>query len=134
MEFVPNTILMGTATMEELSSTLATQVNDQDRYALAETIIVAQVALRDKLLEEQQTMIEKIRGLEEKMAAPRMDTVPSKNLEPSKFILRIPGITENYKTKKKIHGSWGKCLRAGFRTPVEGKRGRWGGWPPDWGQ
>ena len=27
--------------------------------------------------------------------------------------------------KKKIDGSWGKCLRAGFRTPVEGKRGRW---------
>ena len=29
--------------------------------------------------------------------------------------------------KKKIHGSWGKCLRAGFRTPVEGKRGTWAG-------
>ena len=29
--------------------------------------------------------------------------------------------------KKKIHDSWGKCLRTGFRTPVEGKRGRWGG-------
>ena len=29
--------------------------------------------------------------------------------------------------RKKIHGSWGKCLRAGFRAPVEGKRGRWGG-------
>ena len=29
--------------------------------------------------------------------------------------------------KKKIHGSLGKCLRAGFRTPVEGKRGRWAG-------
>ena len=52
MEFVPTTILMGTATMEELSSTLATQVNDQDRYVLAETIIVAQVALRDMLLGE----------------------------------------------------------------------------------
>jgi hypothetical protein len=31
--------------------------------------------------EENQTMIEKIRGLEEKMVASRMDTVPSKNLE-----------------------------------------------------
>ncbi len=29
-----------------------TQANDQDRYVLAETIIVVQVALRDKLLEE----------------------------------------------------------------------------------
>jgi hypothetical protein len=45
-----------------LSSTLATQANDQDRYVLAETIIVAQVALRDKLLEEQQTMIDMIRS------------------------------------------------------------------------
>jgi hypothetical protein len=34
---------------------------------------------------------------------------------------------ETDKKKKKIHDSWGKCLRAGFRTPVEGKRGRWGG-------
>jgi hypothetical protein len=81
MEFVPNMILMGTATMEELSSTLAKQTNDQDRYVLAETIIVAQVALRDKLLGEQQTMIDKIRGLEEKIAASRMDTVPFKNPE-----------------------------------------------------
>jgi hypothetical protein len=36
--------------------------------------------------------------------------------------------------KNKIHGSWGKCLRAGFRTPVEVKRGRWADQPPDWGQ
>jgi hypothetical protein len=26
-----------------------------------------------------------------------------------------------------IHGFRRKCLRAGFLTPVEGKRGRWGG-------
>lgn len=52
-DYDPNLNMMGTATMEELSSTLATQVNDQDRYVLAETIIVAQVALRDKLLGEQ---------------------------------------------------------------------------------
>ena len=36
--------------------------------------------------------------------------------------------------KKQIHGSWEKCLRPCFRTPVEGKRDRWGGQPPDWGQ
>jgi hypothetical protein len=36
--------------------------------------------------------------------------------------------------EKKIHGSWEKCLRSGFRTPVEGKRDRWGGYPPDWDQ
>ena len=34
---------------------------------------------------------------------------------------------DNDNEKKKIHVSWGKCLGAGFRTPVEGKRGRWGG-------
>jgi hypothetical protein len=27
--------------------------------------------------------------------------------------------------KEKIHGSWRKCLRAGFQKPVEGKRDRW---------
>ena len=36
--------------------------------------------------------------------------------------------------EKKIHGSGGKILRAGSRTPVEGKRGRWADQPPDWGQ
>ena len=60
--------MVGTATLEQMSSTLANQTTDHDRYALAETIIVAQVALRDKLLGEQQTMIDKIRGLEEKIA------------------------------------------------------------------
>jgi hypothetical protein len=28
--------------------------------------------------------------------------------------------------KKKFHDSWGKCLRTGFHTSVEGKRDRWG--------
>ena len=103
--------------MEELSSTLATQANDQDRYVLAETIIVAQVALRDKLLEEQQTMIDKIRGLEEKIAASRMDTVSFKNPEPSKFILQIPGITENYKQ----HLDFGKVKTLSNRSSLEYK-------------
>ncbi len=40
-------------TLEELSSTLAEQPNDQDRYALAEKIIVDQVNYRDTLLAEQ---------------------------------------------------------------------------------
>jgi hypothetical protein len=44
------------------------------------------------------------------------------------------GNEQESEKKKKIHGSWGKCLRAGFRTPVEGKRGRWADQPPDWGQ
>ncbi len=68
-------------TLEELSSTLAEQTNDQDRYDLAEKIIVEQVTHRDqllaeqekllaeqeRLLTEQQTMIEKIRDLEERL-------------------------------------------------------------------
>ncbi len=36
--------------------------------------------------------------------------------------------------KKKNNGSWKRCLRAGFPEPVEGRRDRCAGWPPDWGQ
>ncbi len=36
------------------------------------------------------------------------------------------GTTLHGGEKEKIHGNWGKCLRSGFRTPVEGKRDRWG--------
>jgi hypothetical protein len=35
--------------------------------------------------------------------------------------------------KKNFHGSWESGLRVAFLTPVRGTRGRWGGWPPDWG-
>ncbi len=38
---------------------------------------------------------------------------------------RAPALLAALKKEEKIHGSWGKCLRAGFRTPVEGKRDRW---------
>ena len=91
-------------TLEELSSTLAEQTNDQDRYDLAEKIVVEQVTHRDhllaeqeRLLAEQQTMIDKIRDLEERLAESCSDPAPIKNLETSKFILQIPAITENYK-------------------------------------
>jgi len=87
------------------------ELNDQDRYALAEKIIVEQVTHRDKmlaeqdkllaeqgrLLAEQQTMTEKIRDLEEKLAESHLDPAPIKSLEASKFILQIPAIKENYK-------------------------------------
>ncbi len=33
-----------------------------------------------------------------------------------------------------FHGSWAKCLRVLFLTPVEGRRDRWSGYPPDWDQ
>jgi hypothetical protein len=36
--------------------------------------------------------------------------------------------------KKKNNVFWGKCFRSGFFTPVEGRRERWTGNPPDWGQ
>ena len=36
--------------------------------------------------------------------------------------------------KKKNYGSWEKCLRSGFPEPVEGRRDRCAGWPPDWDQ
>ena len=39
-------------TVEELSSTLERQTNDQDRYALVEKIIVDQVNFRDNLIAE----------------------------------------------------------------------------------
>jgi hypothetical protein len=35
--------------------------------------------------------------------------------------------------KKNFHGLSESWLRVGFLTPVRGTRGRWGGWPPDWG-
>jgi hypothetical protein len=34
----------------------------------------------------------------------------------------------------KNNDSWKRCLRVGFPEPVEGRRDRCAGWPPDWGQ
>jgi hypothetical protein len=62
-------------------------------------------------------MIDKIRGLEEKIAASQMDTVSFKNPEPSKFILQIPGITENYKQ----HLDFGKVKTLSNRSSLEYK-------------
>ena len=44
-------------TLEELSATLVEQTNDQDRYDLAEKIIVEQVTHRDQLLAEQEKLL-----------------------------------------------------------------------------
>jgi uncharacterized coiled-coil protein SlyX len=110
-DFISTPPMVKYVTLEELSSTLAEQTNDQDRYDLAEKIIVEQVTHRDhllaeqekllaeqeRLLAEQQTMIDKIRDLEERLAESCSDPAPIKNLETSKFILQIPAITENYK-------------------------------------
>jgi hypothetical protein len=35
---------------------------------------------------------------------------------------------------KKINGLWGFCLRVDLFTSIQGKRDRWVGCPPDWGQ
>ena len=117
-DFITTPPVVKYVTLEELSSTLAEQTNDQDRYDLAEKIIVEQVTHRDqllaeqekllaeqekllaeqeRLLREQQTMIEKIRDLEEQLTESCSDPAPIKSLETSKFILQIPAITENYK-------------------------------------
>jgi uncharacterized coiled-coil protein SlyX len=87
-DFISTPPMVKYVTLEELSSTLAEQTNDQDRYDLAEKIIVDQVthldqllaeqekllaeqekllAEQERLLTEQQTMIEKIRDLEERL-------------------------------------------------------------------
>jgi len=96
-DYATNLHMVETATLEQMNSTLADQTTDQDRYALAETIIAAQVTQRDKLLAEQRAMVEEIRELKARIAASRMDTAPAKSLDPSKFILQIPDIKENYK-------------------------------------
>jgi hypothetical protein len=57
-DYATNLHMVGTATLEQMSSTLSNQTTDQDRYALAETIIAAQVTQRDKLLAEQRAMVE----------------------------------------------------------------------------
>jgi hypothetical protein len=46
---------------------------------------------------DQEAMVEEIRDLKTQITTSRMDTTPVKNLDPSKFILQIPDITENYK-------------------------------------
>ena len=60
----PPVVTFQNVTLEELSATLAEQPSDQDRYALAEKIIVDQVNYRDNLLAEQKIMGDKIRDLE----------------------------------------------------------------------
>ena len=116
-DYAPNLNMVGTATLEQMSSTLANQTTDQDRYALAETIISAQVTQRDKLLVEERAMVEEIRELKAQIAASRMDTAPDKSLDPSKFILQIPDIRENYKE----HLDFGKVELLSNRSSLEYK-------------
>jgi hypothetical protein len=96
-DYAANLNMVGTATLEQMSSTLANQTTDQDRYALGETIIDAQVTQCDNLLAEERAMVEEIRDLKTQIVTSRMDTAPAKSLDPSKFILQIPDIKDNYK-------------------------------------
>jgi hypothetical protein len=41
--------------------------------------------------------------------------------------------TKNTFEKKKMNVLRESCLRVGFFIPVRGRRGRWAGWPRDWG-
>ncbi len=66
---------------------------------------------------EQQIMIGKIRDLEAQIAESRLNTAPAKSLDPSKFILQIPGITENYKQ----HLDFGKVKVLSNRNALEYK-------------
>ncbi len=43
------------------------------------------------------------------------------------YHFRRAAFSSSSKAKKKNHGSWEKCLRAFFFTPVEGRRDRWTG-------
>jgi hypothetical protein len=56
-DFIFTPPVVNYVTLEELSSTLVEQTNDQDRYDLAEKIIVEQVTHRDHLLAEQEKLL-----------------------------------------------------------------------------
>ncbi len=62
-------------------------------------------------------MIDKIRDLEAQIAESRLDTASVEILDPSKFILQIPGITENYKQ----HLDFGKVKVLPNRNALEYK-------------
>ena len=78
------------ATLEDLSNLLAIQPDDQERYALAEKIIIDQVTYRD-------TLIEEIRTLKQELTATQKRADHASRPDTSNFILQIPGMKENYK-------------------------------------
>jgi hypothetical protein len=87
--------MVKTATLEQLSSTLAEQINDQDRYALAETIIVAQVAQRNKLLAEQELLLAEQQKMIEKFDRELKDKVAMKNYKTLNDLLQQKGRLSN---------------------------------------
>ena len=86
----PCTVTHGMATLEDLSNLLAIQPDDQERYALAEKIIIDQVTYRD-------TLIEEIRTLKQELTATQKRAEHASRPDTSNFILQIPGMKENYK-------------------------------------
>ena len=86
----PCTVTHGMATLEDLSNLLAIQPDDQERYALAEKIIIDQVTYRD-------TLIEEIRTLKQELIATQKRAEHASRPDTSNFILQIPGMKENYK-------------------------------------
>ena len=86
----PSAVTLGMATLEELSNLLAAQTSDQERYALAERIIIDQITHRENLLE-------RIKTLEQELTASRKSPEHVNRLDTSNFILQIPGMKENYR-------------------------------------
>ena len=101
----PSVVTLGMATLEELSNLLAAQTSDQERYALAERIIIDQITHRDNLLE-------RIKTLEQELTASRKSPDPVNRLDTSNFILQIPGMKENYRPHLEICGE--AIFRSGF--------------------
>jgi len=60
----PSAVTLGMTTLEKLSTLLAAQTSDQERYTLAERIIIDQITHREPLLE-------RIKSLEQVLTATR---------------------------------------------------------------
>ena len=80
----PSAVTLGMATLEELSNLLAAQTSDQERYALAERIIIDQITHRENLLE-------RIKALEQELTASRKSLSLSTVLTPQTSYFRYLG-------------------------------------------
>jgi len=67
------------------------QHSDQERYTLAERIIIDQITHRE-------TLLDRIKALEQELTTTQKSSEPVNRLDTSTFILQIPGMKENYKT------------------------------------
>ena len=77
----PSVVQLGMATLEELSNLLVAQTSDQERYTLAERIIIDQITHRENLLE-------RIKALEQELTESRKSPEHVNRLDTSNFILQ----------------------------------------------